>query len=73
MFVNRLKIISKNLNKDLVLGLVLLVACICCILIAGCEEEETDYRGLNYGKYYLVDNEDVYIEIRADHIAFCIT
>lgn len=41
-----------------------------CCALAACKEEPTNYRGLNFGKYYLENSDDVYIEIKADHKAF---
>lgn len=44
-----------------------LIVCSLCVIFAGCKPD--NYRGLNFGKYYLENSDDVYIEIMAEHSA----
>lgn len=48
---------------------VLLLLCFITIFAVGCTEE-TNYDGLNYGKYVLDGSDDVYIEVKKDHKAY---
>ena len=57
--------------RNLLLTVVLVLMSVgCCVLMACKDEAPTNYRGLNFGKYYLENSEDVYIEIKADHKAY---
>lgn len=55
---------------NLLLSAVLVLMAVGCCALAACKEEPTNYRGLNFGKYYLETSDDVYIEIKADHKAY---
>ncbi len=57
----------KRINNLLLTVIIVCIAFGCCVL-AACKESATDYKGLNFGKYYL-QNSDVYIEIKADNKA----
>ena len=46
---------------------ILLAVCSICAIFAGCNSD--NYRGLKFGKYYLENSDDVYIEVMADHSA----
>lgn len=48
-------------------AVICLVVCAICALCAGCKSD--NYRGLKFGKYYLENSDDVYIEVMADHSA----
>lgn len=50
----------------LFLATVLILTCFC--LCTACDRP-MDYRGLNFGRYYLEGSEEVYIEIKDDHKA----
>ena len=44
---------------------ILLAFCSVCAVLVGCAPD--NYRGLKFGKYYLENSDDIYIEIKADH------
>lgn len=56
--------------RNLLLTAVLILLTVGCCALAACNEEPTNYMGLNFGKYYLANSDDVYIEIKADHKAY---
>ncbi|MDE6356002.1 MAG: hypothetical protein K2L67_02040 [Clostridia bacterium] len=49
-------------------AVILFAVCTVCAVLVGCAPD--NYRGLKFGKYYLENSDDVYIEIKADHRAF---
>lgn len=44
-------------------AVILLAVCTVCAVLVGCAPD--NYRGLNFGKYYLENSDEVYIEIKA--------
>ena len=48
-------------------AVILFAVCTVCAVLVGCAPD--NYRGLNFGKYYLENSDEVYIEIKADHQA----
>lgn len=61
----------KRVRNLLLTALLVLMTVGCCALSA-CknEEEPTNYKGLSFGKYYLENSDEVYIEIKDDHEAY---
>lgn len=60
----------KILRNLLLTAVLVLMAVGCCALSACKEEAPTNYKGLNFGKYYSENSEDSYIEIISGSTAF---